>query len=172
MLTICLSELHEDCTVIGETSFGKGVVQSSYRLSDGSALKITTSEWLSPSGKSINGVGIEPDIEVKLDDIFYIAGADIPEDMAYRYDSVSANVKIAELALRYLGYDCERTDGYFDQSFEKALDIFKTDNGLQADHVLDEETFDALLSKVSYVYVTDESKDPQLSMAKEVLKNE
>ena len=172
VLTICLSELHEDCTTVGEKTYGKGVVQSSYRLVDGSALKITTSEWLSPSGVSINGVGIEPDIEVKLDEIFYLTTVAMNEDTVYEADSVSANVKIAQMALRYLGYECARDDGYFDDSFTRALDRFKSDNGLEADHRLDKETYDMLMNRVSYSYVVDEDKDPQMNMAKEVLKNE
>ena len=55
-------------TIIGETTFGKGIVQSTYELSDGSALKITTSHYYTPDGNDIHGVGITPDIEVPLDE--------------------------------------------------------------------------------------------------------
>lgn len=50
--------------IIGSRTYGKGVVQTLYKLQDGSVIKITTDEYLLPSGDSINGVGIEPDIEV------------------------------------------------------------------------------------------------------------
>ena len=51
-------------TIIGETSFGKGTVNSPRELSDGGALYVTIAEWLTPSGTLINGVGVFPDIEV------------------------------------------------------------------------------------------------------------
>lgn len=52
--------------IIGEISFGKGTVQVIHDLSDGSGLKFTTAKYFLPSGVSIDGVGIIPDIEVEL----------------------------------------------------------------------------------------------------------
>lgn len=53
-------------TLIGAKSFGKGIVQSVFPFPDGSGLKITTSEYFTPSGENIHKKGIKPDIEVKL----------------------------------------------------------------------------------------------------------
>lgn len=52
--------------VIGEKSYGKGVVQSVIPFADGSELKVTIAKWYSPSGASINKKGITPDQTVKL----------------------------------------------------------------------------------------------------------
>lgn len=52
--------------VVGETTFGTGTVLSSFYLSDGSALLLGTSQWLTPSGRQIWKQGIEPDEEVLL----------------------------------------------------------------------------------------------------------
>ncbi len=52
--------------VIGVQTFGKGSVQSLIPLSDGSALKLTTAKYYTPNGTSIQGIGISPDITVKL----------------------------------------------------------------------------------------------------------
>ncbi|CAG7588077.1 putative CtpA-like serine protease [Peptoniphilus tyrrelliae] len=52
--------------IIGKKTYGKGVVQNVISLPDGDGLKLTTSEYFTPSGKSINKKGIEPDIEVDL----------------------------------------------------------------------------------------------------------
>lgn len=60
-----LRDYHQ-ATIIGEASFGKGSVQTLETLSDGSALKITVANWLTPAGDYINEVGITPDIEVKF----------------------------------------------------------------------------------------------------------
>lgn len=51
---------------IGETTYGKGVMQQTYPLSDGSNVSITVAEFFPHSGNSFNNVGIAPDIEVKL----------------------------------------------------------------------------------------------------------
>ena len=57
---------HEVGTIVGTTTYGKGVVQELRQLSDGSAVKLTISNYYTPNGNSINKVGIKPDVEVKL----------------------------------------------------------------------------------------------------------
>jgi len=52
--------------LVGETSFGKGTVQVIHELSDGSGLKFTTARYFLPSGVSIDGVGVIPDIDIEL----------------------------------------------------------------------------------------------------------
>ena len=53
-------------TIVGEKSYGKGVIQELLTLNDGSGLKITTNEYFTPHRNKINKVGISPDVEVKL----------------------------------------------------------------------------------------------------------
>ncbi|MBQ9814547.1 MAG: S41 family peptidase [Lachnospiraceae bacterium] len=60
--------------VVGEQSFGKGIVQSIFQLSDGSGLKFTTENYYTPSGRSIQDVGITPDIQVSIPDEAYEDG--------------------------------------------------------------------------------------------------
>ena len=55
---------HRRARLVGERTFGKGSVQTVMPLSDGRALKLTTSHYFTPSGRSINGTGIEPDFVV------------------------------------------------------------------------------------------------------------
>ena len=50
--------------LIGSRTFGKGSVQAPSRLSDGSALELTVGHYLTPSGRSLDGVGVEPDVSV------------------------------------------------------------------------------------------------------------
>ena len=54
-------------TLIGTTTFGKGIVQKIHRLDDGTAVKLTISAYFTPSGRNIHGIGIEPDIELEYD---------------------------------------------------------------------------------------------------------
>ena len=56
---------NDGATIIGEKTYGKGVTQLSRRFDDGSAIKITASEYFRPNGGKVNGVGITPDIEAK-----------------------------------------------------------------------------------------------------------
>ena len=60
-------------TLIGTTTFGKGIVQRINRLKDGTAIKLTVSAYFTPSGKNIHGIGIEPDIVLEYDDEAYEA---------------------------------------------------------------------------------------------------
>ena len=54
-------------TILGTTTFGKGIVQKIFAISAGSAVKLTISHYYTPSGADIHGVGIEPDEELELD---------------------------------------------------------------------------------------------------------
>ena len=54
--------------IVGEKTYGKGVIQQLLTLPDGSGLKITSEEYLTPNKTKINGVGIEPDETIKLPD--------------------------------------------------------------------------------------------------------
>ena len=67
ILAGCLKDL-ERATIVGTKTYGKGVIQELMSFKDGSGLKITTEEYLTPNRNRINKVGIEPDEEVKLPD--------------------------------------------------------------------------------------------------------
>lgn len=54
-------------TLVGTTTFGKGIVQQVIPFNDGSAVKMTVSSYFTPNGRNIHGVGIEPDITVEFD---------------------------------------------------------------------------------------------------------
>lgn len=70
MLSAALKEEY-GATVIGKTSFGKGTVQELLTLDDGVEYKITTKQWLTPKGNSINKKGVSVNIDVTLDDKYY-----------------------------------------------------------------------------------------------------
>jgi carboxyl-terminal processing protease len=55
-------------TLIGDTSFGKGTVQTWKELSNGGGVRITVARWITPDGEWIHGQGLEPDISVSLPD--------------------------------------------------------------------------------------------------------
>lgn len=55
-------------TLVGEKTFGKGVVQNTFDTGDNTQLKVTVSKWYTPLGENINHKGFKPDVEVKFDD--------------------------------------------------------------------------------------------------------
>ena len=67
-------------TLIGTTTYGKGIVQSIFNLSGGDALKVTTAKYFTPNGSYIHGVGIDPDIELEYE---YSGPADEAYQMQY-----------------------------------------------------------------------------------------
>lgn len=58
----------DEATIVGTTTYGKGVIQQFLTLRDGSGLKVTTHEYYTPNRNKINGIGIEPDEVVELPD--------------------------------------------------------------------------------------------------------
>lgn len=62
--------------LIGERSFGKGSVQEPLSLRDRSSLKVTVAQWLTPNGKSIFEVGLEPDVQIEMTEEDYEKGLD------------------------------------------------------------------------------------------------
>lgn len=68
-------------TLVGTKTYGKGSVQTILRLDSGTAMKLTIAKYLTPKDRSINGVGIEPDIKVEAPDIKE-SGKDIQLDKA------------------------------------------------------------------------------------------
>ncbi|MCC8028800.1 MAG: S41 family peptidase [Lachnospiraceae bacterium] len=66
-------------TIVGTTTYGKGVVQTVHTLADGSAFKLTTQTYYTPGGTCIQGIGITPDVEIEYE---FLGG----EDDSYSYD--------------------------------------------------------------------------------------
>lgn len=69
-------------TLVGKTTYGKGIVQNIIPLSDDDAVKLTTAKYFTPSGNYIHGVGIAPDVEVE-----YEYTGPVDEDYNKMYDS-------------------------------------------------------------------------------------
>lgn len=63
-------------TLVGTTTYGKGIVQKVISLTDGSAVKLTVSTYYTPNGNNIHEKGVSPDVEVPFDAEQYVAGVD------------------------------------------------------------------------------------------------
>ncbi|GEN87167.1 S41 family peptidase [Oceanobacillus sp. FSL W8-0428] len=138
IVAVAMKELGYD--IVGETSFGKGTVQQAIPLGDDSSIKMTTYKWLSPNGVWIDGDGVEPTVEQKQDDYYYSIPIQVTDDEPLTFDHTSEAVANMQVMLSGLGYDTGRTDGYFNEETESAVEDFQEDNDLEVTGEVDEET--------------------------------
>ena len=73
---------YEYATLVGKTTFGKGIVQNIIPLAHGDAIKLTTARYYTPNGNYIHGVGVAPDVEVN-----YEYSGPVDEEYQKQYDS-------------------------------------------------------------------------------------
>ena len=71
---------HQIGTLVGTTTYGKGIVQSVMPMTDGSAVKLTISSYFTPKGNNIHGIGVEPDIVCEFDAEAYYDDPDHPDN--------------------------------------------------------------------------------------------
>jgi carboxyl-terminal processing protease len=105
----CLQDLKR-AVILGERSFGKGSVQSIIELQDGSALRLTTAKYYTPSHKVIHEKGITPNIPVIATD---------EEEAAILLRRAPGGVETLE------GEDRKRVDGVTDPQMNRAMDVLK-----------------------------------------------
>ncbi|SEN70125.1 carboxyl-terminal processing protease [Amphibacillus marinus] len=128
--------------IVGQNSFGKGTVQSTLNMGDGSSIKLTILKWLSPEGNSIHEVGVAPTIEVAQPDYYYTAPIQLEETLVV--DNSDDNIAFAQTMLKGLGYEIDREDGYFNEVTEQAVARFQIDQDLPETGELDQNTADLL----------------------------
>lgn len=157
--------------IIGVTSYGKGTVQTQRVFSDRSVLKLTSAKWMTPHGNSIDKVGIVPDVEIKLHDIFYTPYVEMKVDEKVYFDQVGEAVFYLQEALNYIGVHNGRVDGYFDNTTLQSLNKFQSEYNLKTGNYIEQDTlkvaYSAVVSKWAYDKKTD---DIQLNKAIEVVK--
>jgi carboxyl-terminal processing protease len=153
--------------LVGETSFGKGTVQTAKDFPDKSNIKFTTAKWLTPNGNWIHKKGIKPDIEVPLPE--YASLPIINPDKELKLSSSSTEVESAQKMLKAIGFDPGREDGFFDEKTQAAVSSFQAANNLPADGVLKGDSTIKLMEKLREMI---ETNDTQLQKAVEVLKEE
>lgn len=160
--------LQELCNfkLIGQQTYGKGTAQTQKQLSDGSVLKYTYARWLLPSGKWINGEGLTPDYLVANIDISEISTKSIENDLSY--DCVDSSVKSMQKALKILGYDCKREDGYFSSDTVTALEKFEKDNNLDVNGIYQDYDKDIILSKL-LAFINNSNNDYQYKKLIEIM---
>lgn len=160
----------DNVTTVGTQTYGKGTEQVSVPFTDGTSLKYTIAEWLTPSGESINRTGFAPDVEVGLSSVRTVTYPGMEEGEVIVPDSVNDNAGALQLFLQYLGYEVDRTDTYFDAAGSEALRRFQADHGLEPTGEADKETFDQIADlTLIRIYESEKSDDAQRNRALEIL---
>lgn len=168
---VLLAALNENLNVpiFGQTSYGKGVAQTLTQFGDGSVLKYTYSQWLTPKGNKINGVGIKPTFPVKLHPVFQhqIVNEEVNlESLNLKVDSVSEVVAFVQNALDYLGYKVDRFDGYFSNQTLASLKEYQSKNKMVLDGIINRKLISAITSSVmAQKYLNPSQYDLELKEA-------
>lgn len=153
--------------LVGQTTFGKGTVQTTGDLEDGSILKVTIAEWLTPDGNQVHRKGITPDVVVTLPDY-----ADLPYplvDREYRQGEQAPVIQIIQRMLKALGRDPGRDDGLLDSPTASALQAFQSANQLMPTGTLTEATAQRMTLQLQQLI---KENDQQLAKAREVLQEQ
>ncbi|MFD0588564.1 S41 family peptidase [Paenibacillus sp. GCM10027627] len=124
--------------VIGEKTFGKGVVQAFGSFPDGSVLSLTEAQWKTPGGTWINKQGVAPDLVVELP--AYANVRPLATGSKMKRGSYGDNVVTLQVMLKELGYGPTGTEGVFDETTEKALKQFQSAEGLETTGEFNDKT--------------------------------
>lgn len=157
--------------LIGETTYGKGVIQNMFPLSNGSVFKLTVGHYETRNGKNIDKVGITPN-EIVLNEAAPINTSTYDAftfSQKWYEGSVGVDVKAAKQRLYYLGYYNGEVNDVFDSLLTEAVKNFQFDDNLYPYGVLDITTQTRLDSAFSKIEVLE---DKQLERAYELFTGE
>ncbi len=128
----------EAALLVGVKTYGKATVQRLETLSGGSALLLTVAHYLTPAGRDIDGLGLEPDVVVEMPPSLKYYRYFFPGPLA-KGDS-GAHVQVLQEMLAELGYE-PGSGGYFDEATAEALRSFQISAGLKGSGNFDEMTW-------------------------------
>lgn len=116
---------------IGIKTYGKGVAQRMYYLNDGSVLKLTTNQFFSPLGNTIQKVGIKPDLELPEEDVDSLDLAYLILIKASDYSTIEAlkdKSSYIKIVLNYNSYYIDLNEARKDENWESYKEILKKIN--------------------------------------------
>ncbi|HWR61402.1 MAG TPA: S41 family peptidase [Clostridia bacterium] len=151
--------------LIGEKTYGKGTVQHTMRLQGGGGAKLTIANYLTPSGFSLDGIGIVPDIEVKGSTVSTASEfAAIKGDRSLKSGVIGLDVLGLQQRLNAIGYKLDKLDGVFGNMTKTAVLAFQKDNKLKQDASIEADDIKVLQKKLEEKLG---QKDAQLERAME-----
>jgi carboxyl-terminal processing protease len=154
--------------LVGVNTYGKGTVQSVLKLNDGSGMKVTIANYLTPKGLIIDGVGIKPDFEIQNTTLGTSKEfAPLSGQKSIKLKDVSLEVLGMQQRLKSLGYQVGSLDGVFGKGTLVIVQKFQKDSKLKLDGSMDADDIKVLNAKFD---IQAGSKDAQLDKAVEVIK--
>ncbi|MFD0714766.1 S41 family peptidase [Paenibacillus sp. GCM10027626] len=163
VLTAALKET-AGAEVIGERTFGKGIVQQFRQLPDGSVLKLTEAQWRSPDGQWIHKKGIEPTIAVAPPD--YTQLSPIAAGKKLQEGDYGQRVEAAQNLLQALGYSTGPAIGIYSKEMRETVQLFQRQQGIPETGELNDRTAYEISRRLLEKY---KAEDPQMKKALEVL---
>nr|WP_312578316.1 S41 family peptidase [Sedimentibacter sp.] len=154
--------------LVGTQSFGKGIVQSLYKLKDGAGVKFTTAEYFSVDRTPVHKIGITPDIIVENPTIDLTKYPAFSKENKSNLGDVSLDVLSAEMILKTLGYKVNEPDGVYDETTFEQIQKFQSDNNLYAYGIIDITTQNTLYAALTS-FASNSLPDLQLQTAIEQL---
>lgn len=120
---------NNDVEIVGQTSYGKGSVQTEIPVSGGGYAKITTAHWYTPDGNIIDGVGIEPTIPISDEDTI-IYGQQVPLDLMLVEDNISIASQQLNADLYMMGYETDPQSTQYTEQTTLSLHQYQSDNNM------------------------------------------
>lgn len=161
--------------IVGENSYGKGTVQDVITLPSGDGFKLTVAEYKGPQMMKINGVGVKPDVEVKLNDPLaadvFKALSPMLETKTYKAGEAGLNVYGAQQRLNIIQKANLKLTATMDTMTVNAIKTYQKANKLSQNGLLDSFTKKSLEEKSQQLYNRITS-DTQLEKALELLKTQ
>lgn len=152
--------------LVGEKTFGKGTVQTTVDLGDGSNIKLTMFKWLTPDGNWIHKEGIKPTVEAEQPAYFYVNP--LSAEKTLEFDQNNKQVESAQVMLKGLGFEPGRTDGYYSDKTVTAVKAFQRSNNIDVSGKIDEKTAQTLQENI-IDSIRNPENDVQLETAVELL---
>lgn len=160
-------------TIIGTKTYGKGTVQTLIKLPNNAGMKVTVAEYMTAGKKSINKIGIVPDISIDLPSLdennertkYFIP---LEVDKKIYYGDYSIEVYGIQQRLNFLGENLE-LDAKFGMNTLSALNRYQKQNDMEETKFIDKSLIDKLLKSVDLF--SNNFEDVQLNKAIEVINN-
>ncbi len=113
--------------------------------------KMTTGHYLTPKGRYIHGIGLKPNLIVEplsLNGVSISSLMPVTGSVEYRLDTESDEIKNVESILKFLGYEVDEPDNYFDKKTNEAIVLFQRENSLKSDGVIRQDTRELINNKL------------------------